>query len=142
MHAEALMDLQPWDYYDEQLEPKGNTARIVSILESVMARNPDHAGALHLYVHAVEASADPQRGVVAADRLRELIPGSGHLVHMPAHIYARVGRRPARFDQSKSVGSARSRQCSSMRSTWRGVLRPSDMGGSSVTSKNPTASVS
>jgi tetratricopeptide (TPR) repeat protein len=92
MHAEALMNLQPWDYYDERLEPKGNTARIVSILESVMARNPDHAGALHLYVHAVEASADPQRGVVAADRLRELIPGSGHLVHMPAHIYARVGR--------------------------------------------------
>jgi tetratricopeptide (TPR) repeat protein len=92
MHAEALMDLQPWDYYDEKLEPKGNTAEIVSILESVMARNPDHAGALHLYVHAVEASADPQRGVAAADHLRELIPGSGHLVHMPAHIYARVGR--------------------------------------------------
>jgi len=92
LHAEALMDLQPWDYYDEQLKPKGNTAEIVSILESVMARNPDHAGALHLYVHAVEASDDPQRGVVAADRLRELIPGSGHLVHMPAHIYARVGR--------------------------------------------------
>jgi len=91
-HAEALMDLQPWDYYDEQLQPKGNTAEIVSILESVMARNPDHAGALHLYVHAVEASADPHRGVAAADRLRELIPGSGHLVHMPAHIYARVGR--------------------------------------------------
>jgi tetratricopeptide (TPR) repeat protein len=91
-HAEALMDLQPWDYYDEQLQPKGNTAEIVSILESVMARDPDHAGALHLYVHAVEASEDPQRGAAAADRLRELIPGSGHLVHMPAHIYARVGR--------------------------------------------------
>jgi len=91
-HAEALMDLQPWDYYDDQLQPKGHTAEIVSILESVMARNPDHAGALHLYVHAVEASVDPQRGVAAADRLRELIPGSGHLVHMPAHIYARVGR--------------------------------------------------
>ena len=59
---------------------------------SVMRANPDHAGALHLYVHAVEASADPQRGVAAADRLRTLIPGSGHLVHMPAHIYARVGR--------------------------------------------------
>jgi tetratricopeptide (TPR) repeat protein len=91
-HAEALMDLQPWDYYDAELRPKGNTAQIVATLESVMARNPDHAGALHLYVHAVEASADPQRGVAAADHLRELIPGSGHLVHMPAHIYARVGR--------------------------------------------------
>jgi len=92
LHAEALMDLQPWDYYDADKQPKGHTAEIVSVLESVIARNPDHAGALHLYVHAVEASADPQRGVAAADRLRELIPGSGHLVHMPAHIYARVGR--------------------------------------------------
>lgn len=91
-HAEALMDLQPWDYYDAELKPKGHTAQIVSVLESVLKRNPDHPGALHLYVHAVEASADPQRGVDAADRLRELIPGSGHLVHMPAHIYARVGR--------------------------------------------------
>ena len=91
-HAEALMDLQPWDYYDAKLQPKGNTAEVVSTLESVMARNPDHAGALHLYVHAVEASSAPERGAAAADRLRELIPGSGHLVHMPAHIYARVGR--------------------------------------------------
>lgn len=92
LHAEALMDLQPWAYYDEARRPVGNTNEIVSVLESVMARNPDHPGALHLYVHAVEASADPQRGVPAADRLRTLIPGSGHLVHMPAHIYARVGR--------------------------------------------------
>lgn len=92
MHAEAMMDLQPWDYYDEKLQPKGNTAEIVSTLESVLKRNPDHPGALHLYVHAVEASADPSRGVAAADRLRTLIPGSGHLVHMPAHIYSRVGR--------------------------------------------------
>lgn len=92
MLAEALMDLQPWDYYDENLQPKGHTAEVVRTLETVMAREPDHAGALHLYVHAVEASADPQRGVAAADRLRTLVPGSGHLVHMPAHIYARVGR--------------------------------------------------
>ncbi|WP_408950192.1 hypothetical protein [Lysobacter sp. Hz 25] len=91
-HAEALMDLQPWDYYDEKQRPKGGTAEVVSTLESVMARNPDHAGALHLYVHAVEASSAPERGAAAADRLRELIPGSGHLVHMPAHIYSRVGR--------------------------------------------------
>ena len=92
LHAEALMNLQPWDYYDADAQPKGNTAAIVATLESVIARNPDHPGALHLYVHAVEASADPQRGVAAADRLRTLIPGSGHLVHMPAHINARVGR--------------------------------------------------
>ncbi len=92
LYAESLMNLQPWDYYDADAKPKGHTSTIVSALESVIARNPDHAGALHLYVHAVEASADPQRGVDAADRLRTLIPGSGHLVHMPAHIYARVGR--------------------------------------------------
>lgn len=92
LHAEAMMDLQPWAYYDDELRPVGHTEEIVSTLESVMAAHPDHAGALHLYVHAVEASAEPERGVVAADRLRELIPGSGHLVHMPAHIYARVGR--------------------------------------------------
>ena len=91
-HAEALMDLQPWDYYDAAQQPKGNTAEVVATLESVMARDPDHAGALHLYVHAVEASSAPERGAAAADRLRELVPGSGHLVHMPAHIYARVGR--------------------------------------------------
>ncbi|MDH4260839.1 MAG: hypothetical protein OEW16_11140 [Gammaproteobacteria bacterium] len=92
LHAEAMMDLQPWDYWDGNGQAKGHTAEVVSTLESVIARNPDHAGALHLYVHAVEASPDPARGVAAADRLRELLPGSGHLVHMPAHIYARVGR--------------------------------------------------
>ena len=92
LYAESLMDLQPWDYWDAQGNPKGGTATVVSTLEAVMARNPDHAGALHLYIHAVEASNDAARGAAAADRLRELVPGSGHLVHMPAHIYARVGR--------------------------------------------------
>ncbi len=92
LYAESLMDLQPWDYWDAQRNPKGNTKAIVSGLESVIGRNPDHPGALHLYVHAVEASTDPRRGVAAADRLRTLVPGSGHLVHMPAHIYTRVGR--------------------------------------------------
>lgn len=62
------------------------------MLEGIIERNPEHSGALHLYIHAVEASNEPERGVAAADRLRTLIPGSGHLVHMPAHIYARVGR--------------------------------------------------
>jgi tetratricopeptide (TPR) repeat protein len=92
LHAESMMDLQPWDYWDAAGQAKGHTAEVVSQLESVMQRNPNHAGALHLYVHAVEASPDPSKGVAAADTLRELLPGSGHLVHMPAHIYARVGR--------------------------------------------------
>ncbi len=92
LYAESMMDLQPWDYWDATGQPKGHTADVVSTLESVMARNPQHAGALHYYVHAIEASPDPSKGVAAADTLRELLPGSGHLVHMPAHIYARVGR--------------------------------------------------
>jgi tetratricopeptide (TPR) repeat protein len=92
LYAEALMDLQPWNYYDAAGKPKGRTREIVAALESVMKRNPDHAGALHLYIHAVEASDRPERGAQAADRLRERVPGSGHLVHMPAHIYTRVGR--------------------------------------------------
>jgi hypothetical protein len=85
LHAEALMNLQPWDYWDEDGRPKGHTAEIVARLEGIIGRNPDHAGALHLYIHAVEASEDPARGVAAADRLRDLIPAAGHLVHMPAH---------------------------------------------------------
>ena len=92
LYAESLMNLQPWSYWDDSGMPLGNTETIVAVLEGIIERNPDHAGALHLYIHAVEASEQPERGVAAADRLRTLIPGSGHLVHMPAHIYARVGR--------------------------------------------------
>ena len=92
LQAESLMDLQPWYYYDQQGKSLGHTDEFVALLESVMKRNPDHPGALHLYIHAVEASTNADRGAVAADRLRELVPGSGHLVHMPAHIYTRVGR--------------------------------------------------
>ncbi len=106
MHAESMMDLQPWDYYDASGQPKGHTAEVVSQLESVMRRNPKHPGALHLYVHAVEASPDPSRGVAAADTLRELLPGSGHLVHMPAHIYSRVGRyHDAVLANQKAIGA-------------------------------------
>ncbi|WP_290613084.1 tetratricopeptide repeat protein [Arsukibacterium sp. UBA3155] len=92
LYAESMMDLQPWSYWDSEGKPVGETAKILEVLESIIARNADHAGALHLYIHAVEASNEPERGAIAADRLRTLIPGSGHLVHMPAHIYARVGR--------------------------------------------------
>ncbi|NEZ03571.1 hypothetical protein G4Y73_05315 [Wenzhouxiangella sp. XN201] len=92
LYAESLMNLQPWDYWSMDGQPRGRITEIVSVLEGVIERDANHAGALHLYIHAVEASEEPERGVVAADRLRTLIPGSGHLVHMPAHIYARVGR--------------------------------------------------
>jgi len=95
LYGESLMNLQPWDYWDEEgITPLGNTPEILATLESVIERNPDHPGALHLYIHAVEASNGDrlELGIAAADRLRGLIPGSGHLVHMPSHIYARVGR--------------------------------------------------
>jgi tetratricopeptide (TPR) repeat protein len=91
--ADALMNLSPWDYWAaDATTPKGRTAEIIAALERVLERNQDHPGAIHLYVHAVEASTTPQRAERHADRLGALIPGVGHVVHMPAHIYYRVGR--------------------------------------------------
>lgn len=91
--AEAMMDTQPWDYWQaDGATPKGHGAEIVSTLEKVIARAPDHPGALHLYIHAVEASTTPERAEAVADRLLKLMPGAGHVVHMPSHIYYRVGR--------------------------------------------------
>jgi tetratricopeptide (TPR) repeat protein len=91
--AEAMMDTQPWDYWDiDGKTPKGYGAQIVATLESVIKRQPDHPGALHLYIHAVEASTTPERAEPAADKLAGLMPDAGHIVHMPSHIYYRVGR--------------------------------------------------
>ncbi len=92
-YAEAMMDTQPWDYWqDDAKTPKGHGAAIVATLESIIKRSPNHPGALHLYLHAVEASTTPERGEAAADRLEKLMPGAGHIVHMPSHIYYRIGR--------------------------------------------------
>jgi tetratricopeptide (TPR) repeat protein len=91
--AESMMDTQPWDYWQaDGRTPKGHGAEIVATLEKVIARAPSHPGALHLYIHAVEASTTPERAEAAADRLLVLMPGAGHVVHMPSHIYYRVGR--------------------------------------------------
>lgn len=92
MFAEALMDTMPWDYYDKKHQPRPATLEVLAALESVMARAPQHPGALHYYIHAVEPSEDPARAEAASDKLLKLVPGAGHLVHMPAHIYLRVGR--------------------------------------------------
>jgi tetratricopeptide (TPR) repeat protein len=93
LFAESVMDLSPWDYWDAGgLHPKGRMGEAIAALEKVLRANPDHAGAIHLYIHAVEASTDPQRAEAPADRLGRLAPGAGHLVHMPSHIYYRVGR--------------------------------------------------
>jgi tetratricopeptide (TPR) repeat protein len=90
--ADAMMNLRPWNLWTPTGAPQPGTEEIVQTLERVLAKNPNHPGALHLYIHAVEASTTPQRAEAAADRLRTLMPGAGHLVHMPSHIYWRVGR--------------------------------------------------
>ncbi|MEH6694013.1 MAG: tetratricopeptide repeat protein [Hyphomonas sp.] len=92
MYAEAWMNTMPWDYWSADGAPKPETVKVISALEDIIANAPQHPLALHLYIHAVEASADPGRAEDEADRLAGLVPGSGHLVHMPAHIYWRVGR--------------------------------------------------
>jgi len=89
--AESLMDLAPWNYWTPEGDPKPETAELIAVLEDVMERDPGHPAANHLYIHAVEARY-PERGEAAADRLRGAVPGAGHLVHMPSHIYIRVGR--------------------------------------------------
>jgi tetratricopeptide (TPR) repeat protein len=92
LYAEALMDLQPWDLWAKDGSPKGNTEEIVAVLEEVMRMNRNHPGALHLYIHTLEGSREPHRAITAADRLRKLVPGSGHLLHMPSHIDVLTGR--------------------------------------------------
>jgi tetratricopeptide (TPR) repeat protein len=99
--ADALMNLSPWDYWaDGGKSPKGKTARMVELIEGVLGdrqvgslqADPDHPGAIHLYIHAVESSDKPERAAPHATRLAALMPGAGHLVHMPSHIWYRLGR--------------------------------------------------
>jgi hypothetical protein len=92
LYAESLMDLTPWNYWSPAGTPTGDTPIIVGQIEKVLQRNPKHIGAIHYYIHAVEASNDPGRAERYADTLGDLAPGSGHLVHMPAHTYLRIGR--------------------------------------------------
>ncbi len=90
--ADALMNTMPWDYWQADGAPKPDTSRVITALEGVMAAHPDHPGAHHYYIHLLEASNDPDRAVASADRLGALMPAAGHMVHMPSHIYIRVGR--------------------------------------------------
>lgn len=92
LFAEALMDLHPWDLWTAAGRPKPGTEEIVSTLETVLAKVPNHPGACHYYIHAMEASSTPERALPCAERLPGLMPGAGHLVHMPAHIHMRLGR--------------------------------------------------
>jgi tetratricopeptide (TPR) repeat protein len=92
LYVESMMDLRPWNYWMEDGQPYEGTTEIVDLIESVIARNPNHPGALHLYIHLMEPTDEPQKAEAAADRLAPLAPAAGHLVHMPSHIYQRIGR--------------------------------------------------
>jgi tetratricopeptide (TPR) repeat protein len=92
IYAEALMDLRPWNYWTRDGQPYDETREIQKSLEYILAKNPNHPGALHYWIHLWEPTDTPERAEAEADRLLPLMPGAGHVVHMPAHIYQRVGR--------------------------------------------------
>lgn len=92
IYAESLMDLRPWNYWTRDGQPYDETRDIQKALEQVIAKNPNHPGALHYWIHLWEPTDTPERAEAEADRLLTLMPGAGHIVHMPAHIYMRVGR--------------------------------------------------
>jgi tetratricopeptide (TPR) repeat protein len=92
LYAEALMDVMPWSYWTRDGQPHEGTRKIITSLEQVIAKHQTHPGALHLWIHLWESTDTPERAEAEADRLLPLMPGAGHMVHMPAHIYQRVGR--------------------------------------------------
>jgi tetratricopeptide (TPR) repeat protein len=91
LYAESMMNLRPWQLWNAEGEPAEGTLEILQVLEGVLRRDPNHPGANHYYIHAVEASKNPERALPSAMRLGGLMPGAGHIVHMPSHIYLRVG---------------------------------------------------
>ena len=105
LYAASLMNLSPWNYWTRDGSPRPNTPVILATLEQVIERDPAHEGALHYYIHAVEA-VDPDRGLKAADQLQGLAPGAGHLVHMPSHIYMQVGRYTDSFNLNAKAAEA------------------------------------
>jgi tetratricopeptide (TPR) repeat protein len=104
LYAESMMDLRPWQYWQADGKPNTDTPELIATLESVLRRDPQHMGANHLYIHALEASPYPERALGAAHALEGLAPGAGHLVHMPTHIYGRLGQHEtsARLNEKAS----------------------------------------
>ncbi len=92
LFADAMMNLRPWNQWTRDGRPQPGTTELVGVLAQAIARQPKHAGACHFFIHAVEASQTPERALPCAERLPRLMPGAGHVVHMPAHVYLRVGR--------------------------------------------------
>jgi tetratricopeptide (TPR) repeat protein len=106
LYAESMMNVNAWKLWSADGAPAPGTEQIVAVLESVLARDPRHVGANHYYVHAVEASAHPEKGALAAERLKSLAPAAGHLVHMPAHILQRLGRYEDAADANRKAAIA------------------------------------
>src|SRR5439155_23661484 len=106
LFADSAMTLRPWQLWSHDGKPAEGTEEIVATLESVLKRDPDHIGANHLYIHATEASAHPERALEAAARLPVLAPTCGHLVHMPSHVYARVGDNESAATSNDAAVSA------------------------------------
>jgi tetratricopeptide (TPR) repeat protein len=106
LYAESAMDLRPWKLWTADGKPAFGTEDIVATLESVLRRNPNHPGAIHYYIHAVEASPNPERALAYAPRLGRLMPAAGHLVHMPSHIYERAGDYESAVESNKDAAAA------------------------------------
>src|SRR5262245_34146375 len=106
LYAESLMDLKPWQLWTHDGKPQPGTTEIVSLLESVLQRDPNHPGANHYYIHAIEASPNADKGQASAERLKTLVPGAGHLVHMPAHIFIRTGDYRGAIDANTNAAKA------------------------------------
>jgi tetratricopeptide (TPR) repeat protein len=105
LYAEAMMDLRPWKFWNADGTPAPGTEAIVTTLETVLKRNPTHPGANHYYIHATEASKNPERATASAKRLETLVPGAGHLVHMPAHVYMRTGNYAGASDANAKAAA-------------------------------------
>jgi len=106
LFAEAGMNLHPWGLWRPDGTPEEGTEEIISTLESVIRREPNHLGAVHYYIHSVEASSSPERALAGANRLAQLAPAAGHVVHMPAHIYIRTGDYEAALKTNQKAALA------------------------------------
>lgn len=106
LYAESAMDLRPWQLWTRDGKPAEGTLEIIETLESVLRRDPNHIGAIHYYIHAVEASPHPERALAYAPKLAMEVPAAGHLVHMPAHVYMRTGDYRAAAQSNKDAASA------------------------------------
>ena len=100
IYAESYMNIGRWDYWEKDGTPKSITTKVADALENVLLTNPDHTGANHLHIHLLEASQEPERALASADRLEATMPIVGHVVHMPAHIYVRVGQYDKAIDSN------------------------------------------